>query len=295
MFNAKEEKPLSPTEAAKLEVNRLFNQEREFSARRREKLTALAAIETTAGESILAGSSIGGAANDLLQAQVEIRAIEHAIRVARQHRLAAIRKRFETEAGELRATARAKRTEAAGILRQAEPLLKKLSELEGVQYTPAILLAERVGTWEPHLFLNPSKPIEDCNPFEAQYELGAGPRFAVPRTLVLHDEARALEKQAAELDSREIHQTGSISRASVEELLAAEELQNPEAVAPAASAVEDWAGSLERRVEKERPSLLTGNRQYLLTWRGGEIDVEGSSLSFPGVNYSLHDPTFTAA
>lgn len=281
MFAGKpKEQPLSPTETAKNEVVRLFQIERDLTAKRREKLAAVEAIQQNVGETIVDGGNIADAAARTIHAQAEVRAVEQAIGRARQRRLEAIRKRYEVEAGELRAAARAKRSEAADILRRAEPLLKKLSELQGVPYTSAILLAERVGDWAPHIFLSTPKPLEDCNPFEAQYEPGiAGPTFAIPRSLALRDEARALEKQAGELESREVHAHGSIARANLEELLGTEELQSPEIFAPAVSAIEDWIEAIERRVQKERPSLVMYNRQYCLKWRGGEIDFDDSSLS----------------
>lgn len=286
----------SPTEAAKQEVARLFQMEHDLTEKRRGKLASIEATRRGAAQSILdEGASIEDAAVATLREQIEARTIEEAIALARQRRLAAIQRSYGVEAGELRAAAQVKRGEAAEILRRCEPFLRKLSDLQGLTYDATILLAQRNGTWTGSIITG--RVLEQCNPLESQPDIGAG--FFVPRSRNLLNEAEALEQQARALDSREVHQDYSIEKPSVAELLAAEELRNPVALAPAVNQVEAWVEALEARVRRERPELVLGDvhgiarrRRYKLVWKAGEIDPDYSSLTFPGVSYSGGDPTF---
>ncbi len=284
MFDTKKMKEAAgPVEAAREEIVRLFQMERDLTDRRREKLAAITAVSQNAAQAILDGTGIEEAAGRTIQMEEEVRAIEQAISLARQRRVVAIRKRQETEARQLRSAAQAKRAEADGILQRCEPHLRKLAELQGVPYTSAILLAERVGHWMPDI-IN-AKPVEDCNPHEMTRDLDGG--FAVPKSLALRDEARVLDQKAHQAETREVHQDYAIVKPTVEELLAAEELQNAETLTPSVYKIEQWALELESRILRERPGLAWGEgnspqRRYRLAWKAGEIDQYHSTLTFPG-------------
>jgi hypothetical protein len=283
MFNTKTKEAAGPVEVARDEIVGLFQMERDLTDRRREKLAAIEATSQNAAQAILDGSGIEEAAGRTIQMEAEVRAIEQAISLARRRRVVAIRKRQEIEARQLRAAAQAKRAEADAILQRCEPHLRKLTELQGVQYTAAILLAERVGHWMPDI-IN-AKPAEDCNPHEMSRDLDGG--FAVPKFLALRDEARRLDQKASQVETREIHQDYAIAKPTVQELLAAEEFQNPEALTPAVYKIGQWALALESRVLRDRPGLAwsEGNspqRRYRLAWKAGEIDQYHSTLTFPG-------------
>jgi hypothetical protein len=283
MFDTKMKETAGPVEAAREEIVRLFQMERDLTDKRREKLAAIAAVSQNAAQAILDGAGIEEAAGRTIQMEEEVRTIEQAISLARQRRVVAIRKRCEIEARELRASAKAKRAEADGILHRCEPHLRKLSELQGVQYTSAILLAERIGHWLPDI-IN-AKPAEDCNPQEMSRDLDGG--FAVPTFLALRDEARRLDQKASQVEAREIHQDYAIAKPTVQELLAAEEFQNAETLTPAVYKIEQWASALDSCVLRDRPGLAWSEgksplRRYRLAWKAGEIDQYHSTLTFPG-------------
>jgi len=283
MFDTKMKETAGPVEVAREEITRLFQMERDLTDRRREKLAAIEATSQNAALAILDGTGIEEAAGRTIQMEAEVRAIEQAISLVRLRRVAAIRKRREIEARELRAAAQARRAEADGILQRCEPHLRKLAELQGVQYSSAILLAERVGHWMPDIVNG--KPAEDCNPHELGRDLDGG--FAVPKFLALRDEARRLDQKASQVETREIHQDYAIAKPTVKELLAAEEFQNPETLTPAVYKIELWALALENRILRERPGLAWGEgssrqRRYRIAWKAGEIDQEHSTLTFPG-------------
>lgn len=176
MFNSVQEP--SPVEAAKLEVTKLFEAERGLEDRRRQAYAALAGIEAGAGQMVADGESIENASRQIVQGQAEIRVVEQGIQITRQRRLSAIWRRFEIEGRELRAGAEAKRREAGEVLRKCEPLLAKLGALQFVKYGPAILLAERTGTWADSIISG--KPLDRCNPLEAMRDFDG--RFVMPRS-----------------------------------------------------------------------------------------------------------------
>ena len=104
MLEAKMKEAAGPVEVAREEIVRLFQTERDLTDRRREKLAAIEAISQSAAQAILDGSGIEEAAGRMIKMEAEVRAIEQAISLARQRRVAAIRKRYEIEARRLRAS-----------------------------------------------------------------------------------------------------------------------------------------------------------------------------------------------
>ena len=282
----------SPTEAAKTEILRLFQIERDLTEKRRQKMLDLDAIRHGAAEAIVDGAAgIEDAAARVAQRQTEVAAAEEAIAIARQRRVKAIQERFKIEAAELRTLAAKCRQEAADILKRCEPLLRKLSDLQGLTYDSTILLAQRNSQWTGSYVTG--APIEECNPMEATADINAG--FLAPRSRELLDQAKILAAKAVALEEREVLLDGSINRPTLAAILAEEYFTNPEIVAPAVHMVESWAATVEARIRRDRPELSgrQGQRSYRITWRNGELQVGHCSISFPGVNYAAGDPTFT--
>jgi hypothetical protein len=282
----------SPTEAAKTEIIRLFQLECDLTGKRRQKMLDLDAIRHGAAQAVVDGTAgIEDAAARVAQRQTEVAAAEEAIAIARQRRVKAIQERFKIEAAELRASAAKCRQEAADILKRCEPLLRKLSDLQGLTYDSTILLAQRNSQWTGSYITG--APLEECNPMEATADINAG--FLAPRSRELLDQAKILEAKAVALEDRELLLDGSINRPTLAAVLAEEHFTNPEIVAPAVHMVESWAATFEARIRRDRPDLAAreGQRSYMITWRNGELEVGRCSISFPGVNYSFGDPTFT--
>ena len=180
----------TPTEAAKTELLRLFQIERDLTEKRRQKILDLDAIRHSVAEELVDGTAgIEDAAARVARRQTEVAAAEEAIAIVRQRRLKAIQERYKTEAGELRAIAARCRQEAADILKRCEPLLRKLSDLQGLTYTSSILLAQRNTGWSDSYVTG--TPLEECNPIEATADFNAS--FLVPSSRGLLDEAKGLE------------------------------------------------------------------------------------------------------
>lgn len=289
MFNNVQEP--SPVEAAKLEVIKLFEAERGLEDRRRQTFVALAGIEAGAAQMVADGESIENASRQIVQGQAEIRVVEQGIQITRQRRLSAIRRRLEIEGRELRSAAEAKRKEAGEILRRCEPLLAKLGALQSVRYTPAILLAERTGTWADSVITG--KPLHRCNPLEAMHDLDG--RFLLPRSEELLTQADSLEQAAAQVEEREVLVDGMVERPTLDDVLSEEHFTNAEILAPARHVVEGWAAAVENRIRRERPDLASGKlrRMYRLSWRNGNLDFSNSSVTFVDANYAAGDPVFT--
>ncbi len=310
MINRKEQ-PLAPVAAAKAEVARLFVIEGDLTKQRRQSLALVADLERSAGASVMDGGSIRDAAGGILQAQAEARVVERAIDVARRQRQDAIRRSWDIEANEHRATSQKLRKEASEILEQCRPHLAKLAQLQGVTYDASILLAQRNDGW--HDSLSTGTPLAECNPFEAWADIGAA--FLVPRSRALLSEAKDLEQKAAALGEREIHSSYVLNKPTVEAVLNSDEFQNPEALTPAAFVIEKWAAAVEAKIEREHPELLSKGdravsggvlsgftvgdvvprrRQYRISWRDGRLDTADSSVSFPNSNSIGYDASFTA-
>ena len=282
----------TPTEAAKTEILRLFQIERDLTGKRRQKILDLDAIRHGVAQEVVDGTAgIEDAAARVAQRHAEVAAAEEAIAIVRQRRVKAIQERYKAEAGEMRAIAARCRQEAADILKRCEPLLRKLSDLQGLTYSSSILLAQRNSQWTGSYITG--APIEECNPIEATADINAG--FLVPRSRELFEQAKVLEAKAVALEEREVLLEGSLNQPTLAALLAEEYFTNPEIVAPAVHMVETWATTVEARIRRDRPELAgrEGQRSYRITWRNGELQVGHCSISFPGVNYASGDPTFT--
>lgn len=282
----------SPTEAAKTEIIRLFQIECDLTEKRRQKILDLDAIRHGTAQAIVDGAAgIEDAAARVAQRQTEVAAAEEAIAIARQRRVKAIQECYKIEAAELRAGAARCRQEAADILKRCEPLLQKLSELQGLTYDSTILLAQRNSQWTGSYITG--APIEECNPMEAIAEFNAG--YLVPRSRTLRDQAKGLEAKALALEEREVLLEGSLNKPTLAAVFAEEHFTNPEIVAPAVHTVESWATSVEARIRRDRPELASreGHRSYRVVWSNGELQIGQCSISFPGVNYAAGDPTFT--
>jgi hypothetical protein len=286
----------TPSEAAKTEILRLFQIERDLTEKRRQKILDLDAIRHGVAQEVVDGTTgIEDAAARVAQRHAEVAAAEEAIAIVRQRRVKAIQARYKAEAGEMRAIAARCRQEAVDILKRCEPLLRKLSDLQGLTYSSSILLAQRNSQWTGSYITG--APLEECNPIEATADINAG--FLAPRSRELLDQAKTLEAKAVALEEREVLLEGSLDRPTLAAILAEEHFTNPEIVAPAVHMVESWAATVEARIRRDRPEL-TGreddgrtSRRYSIKWRNGDLQLGSCSISFLGVNYAAGDPTFT--
>src|ERR1039458_2259177 len=112
----------TPTEAAKTEILRLFQIERDLTEKRRQKVVDLDVIRHGVAQEVVDGTAgIEDAAARVAQHQTEVAAAEEAIAIVRQRRVKAIQERFKVEAAELRASAARCRQETADILKRCEP------------------------------------------------------------------------------------------------------------------------------------------------------------------------------
>jgi hypothetical protein len=286
----------TPTEVAKTEILRLFQIERDLTEKRRQKILDLDAIRHGVAQEVVDGTTgIEDAAARVAQRHAEVAAAEEAIAIVRQRRVKAIQERYKAEAGEMRAIAARCRQEAVDILKRCEPLLRKLSDLQGLTYSSSILLAQRNSQWTGSYITG--APIEECNPIEATADINAG--FLVPRSRELLEQTKGLETKAVALEEREVLLEGSIDRPTLAAVLAEEHFTNPEIVAPPVHLVESWATSVEARIRRDRPELAgreddgRTSRRYSIKWRNGDLQLGSCSISFLGVNYAAGDPTFT--
>jgi transposase len=286
----------TPSEAAKTEILRLFQIERDLTEKRRQKILDLDAIRHGVAQEVVDGTTgIEDAAARVAQRHAEVAAAEEAIAIVRQRRVKAIQARYKAEAGEMRAIAARCRQEAVDILKRCEPLLRKLSDLQGLTYSSSILLAQRNSQWTGSYITG--APIEECNPIEATADINAG--FLVPRSRELLEQTKGLETKAVGLEEREVLLEGSIDRPTLAAVLAEEHFTNPEIVAPPVHLVESWATSVEARIRRDRPELAgreddgRTSRRYSIKWRNGDLQLGSCSISFLGVNYAAGDPTFT--
>ena len=139
----------------------------------------LDAIRHGVAQEVVDGTTgIEDAAARVAQRHAEVAAAEEAIAIVRQRRVKAIQERYKAEAGEMRAIAARCRQEAVDILKRCEPLLRKLSDLQGLTYSFSILLAQRNSQWTGSYITG--APIEECNPMEATADFNAG--FLAPRS-----------------------------------------------------------------------------------------------------------------
>jgi hemoglobin-like flavoprotein len=199
----------TPSEAAKTEILRLFQIERDLTEKRRQKILDLDAIRHSVAQEVVDGTTgIEDAAARVAQRHAEVAAAEEAIAIVRQRRVKAIQERYKADAGEMRSIAARCRQEATDILKRCEPLLRKLSDLQGLTYSSSILLAQRNSQWTGSYITG--APIEECNPIEATADINAG--FLVPRSRELFEQAKGLEAKAVALEEREVLLDGSLDR-----------------------------------------------------------------------------------
>lgn len=188
-----------------------------------------------------------------------------------ERRRAALARSLEENAAALRAESAAKRAAAQKIDRETVRLLAKLSEIEGVRYTRAILLAERVGDWQQSVT---GRPLSRCSPFESEPDITSA--FALPNSEKLLREAEDIERQASQLQQREVRQHGRVEGATLDEIMNAITSQTS-CVTPSLRAVQEWAEQCDRKAEQRG---LHGNRVYILEWTEGRVDAAQSSVAF---------------
>jgi len=267
------EKELTATERAKTEVQHLADREGELISQRRAALATLEQLERAAGDAYLAGDSEKGV-DQVVQTKAKINALARAIGTARERRMEAVANRYSTEAGELRKQAKNLRAEAEEINRKTEPLLRKLSEIEGIEYTRSILLAQRDANWLPSPVFG--KPIDQCGPTEVIPNL-PGATYLVPRSAALEASAAELERRAVSIEGTKVQRSGSITVNSLQAGVDAIALRSDQLL-PTQDSMEDWGVRIEAKIAK-RPELARHMRQYKIVWQDGELDEAESSVT----------------
>jgi hypothetical protein len=253
MFNRTPEQ--TPLEAARAEVRRLAELELKLFTDLAPKRETVASIEQNAGEQLLDGADVAETAATLTRAQAELALMNRAIEAAHHRRIEAIRACYRAEAAGLRQQAADKRAELAAIEKRTGPLLAKLSEVEGVTFTPAILDAQ----------LSPQSDAVAVT-------------YLRPKSTILREEITATEDRAAELDKRDplqFEHGGHAVAATLAELVS-KSLEDPFRATPALPEIAEWVADIERKIEK---NYSVSPRKYSLQWSGGKVDRNSSTVT----------------
>jgi len=138
--------------------------------------------------------------------RLTLAATTSAVDAVRRRRLAAMVRVRDAEATSLLDAAAAKRRELQDLEAKCLKLLAPLSVLQGVEYNMAVCNGQRTGHW--------MSPIAPSGPPDFQVPAWLLPSecapaaisggYAVPRSRRLRDEIAALERQAKEVQAREV-------------------------------------------------------------------------------------------
>jgi FtsZ-binding cell division protein ZapB len=265
---SKPEKEPTETERAKAQIQSLAARENELIEEKRTLGVALEQLELEAGDRFLEGGHPEKNVAQVLQVKSQIEAVGRAIKTCRQRRMEAVGTAYQTEAEELKKRAQTLRDEAQRIKQATEPLLRKLSEIEGVEFTRAILLSQRDANWLPHPIYG--KPVDECGPEEAQRNSPYG-GYLTPKSAALEAEAARIEQIAASVELTKIRVSGSITVDSLQAVLDAIALRTDQLL-PAQDSLEAWFATIEAKIAKERPELGGHMRRSTIVWQDGELD-----------------------
>ena len=159
--------------------------------------TDLMDAEARLGEAVLDGDTTVGALVANLRIQAD--GLTAALVVLERRRMVAQLNCKKAQAVDFRRQAAWKQSELTELEGKTRKLLSALSELEKIEYTPCILTAQRVGAWVSRLTGQPAAE------WESILECGSDPLnsqpFATPKSRRLRDEADALERQAADIET----------------------------------------------------------------------------------------------
>ncbi len=267
----------SVVDEARALVQRLYEAERDLSRRLLALREDLAAAESTAGDATLevalAGTGSAKAATSRVESlRAEIDATERATSAARRQRLEAIPRLWAAEAAPLREQAEALRTQADQHQARTHELLQLLQDHEGPPYQAV----ERFGLWHR---------LEDGT-LVPDGEAG----LYVTKTQRLREQADALERQAATIESQAVQLNGYISAGNRSELLAALESRGPLQLAPTLPDVLAWLDSAEAKERERRRRIQaasgtvhprlhpSADLPISLHWVDGRVDTQRSRV-----------------
>ena len=195
IFRPQAEGSLPPVQQVDADIERLAGREAALVAERAAKQQQLAITEERTGEEYLDGH--GESITNLAHLRLELEAIDLALTAARKRRLELVRSRYQLRAADLRLRAGEKQAELDTLNNQTEKLLRKLSELEGVNYDHSILSAQRCGDWFGPDF---RPPQEWMGPADVAPDPVTG-RYQMPRSRRLREEIEALLSEAAKIEA----------------------------------------------------------------------------------------------
>jgi hypothetical protein len=258
----------SAIEKARADVTRIHQLEQKLSASYKSDVARLAELRTGAGSRIVAADLDGGdvdavttnEASAVSQLAAKLAATRQAIDAARARRPAAIQHVWAMQAAEIRQEAAKKRAEADELQGKVDPLLAELRRLTDVDYVPL----------PPPTRLNAGEMV----------------KYVVPAMQWRRMEASELDAHAAELESRKVPESGSISGSSLDELLA-QVRSDSMRIAPVEHEIEGWAKAAEQQARERwkhttpRPYghyVPIDSVAFTLIWRAGKI-VTGESFA----------------
>ncbi len=268
---------LSAVDEARGDVQRLYDAEVKLSWQLPDLRQGLVEAEAAAGDSILQAALDGSGSAKAATSRVEslraqIVATERAIEAARRQRLEVIPRLWAAETRPLREQAEALRAQADQHQKRTDELLQLLREHEGPPYQPV----ERFGVWHR---------LEDGS-LVPDGEAG----LYVTKTQRLREQADALERQAATIESQAVQLNGYISAGNRSELLAALESRGPLQLAPTLPDVLAWLDSAEAKERERRRRIQaasgtvhprlhpSADLPISLHWVDGRVDTQRSRV-----------------
>jgi len=250
------------------EAVRLRDTELDLYRRRKLLATELAADQGKMVAALAAGGPLTALTSGTNQAGLET--VDEAIAAVRRARPKAIREEFESRANSLRLQAQGLRASRQRIIEATAPLLMQLSKLEELKFDRGILHAQRTGRFFPIGGLGSEFAIEDRNPMDAAGDIGAS--FGVPRSHALLRQAVALERQAVDLEERELQRSGNAEGITLQALIV-DAYADETRLAPTPSEIESWADSFEVQFKgRYCASVSLQPKRFHLIWRNGLID-----------------------
>jgi hypothetical protein len=259
--------------AARIEVERLCQVERDWSARRRQLASDIADLVSRSGDLVLdaaldgdAGATSGALSSRLAAMRAEVEAVESTIAASRRRRSESIPTIAQCEAEQLRQQAVELRDAATEREPKTAELLAALQEWEGCTYAPT---APQRG----------SGPVSGA--------IGGAPAVVMvstPRTLELRQQADILDRQALEVDRRQPVTSGMVTADDFDGIEAAI-FADPMRMGPPMSDVEVWFASATAaqrscwaRHRATGGEDYAGSRiTYTLSWRNATIWPEQSA------------------
>lgn len=203
MLGMVEKVVFGPLKAARLELARVTERKKSLELRRQEKVLELAKAEQDSGVELLDAEddskALGRLGGLIARLRAELHVLESAINLG-ESKLAAADKTVKlAEIADLRLQATTKRKHVEQLKEATAPLLAKLSEIENVSFSRAILLGQPVGTWI-NVPTRADLPGDLRNGQERTPDVSGA--FDVPLSRRLLDDAEKLDATARDLESK---------------------------------------------------------------------------------------------